>query len=64
VPLERFKEERPHEYRRLVERGELESKLVDPPSEAQLRKIRFWGFTAVAVGLLLVIGILVAFLGH
>lgn len=64
MPLERFKEERPHEYRRMVERGELDSHLVDPPTKAQLRKIRFWGFTAVAVGLLLVFGILAAFLGH
>jgi len=64
MPLERFKEERPDEYQRLVERGELESLLVEPPSAAQLRKIRFWGFTAVAVGLILVLGILVAFLHH
>ena len=61
IPLERFKEERPEEYRRLVERGELDSRLVPAPPPEQLRKIRLWGFLAVAIGLSLVAGILWGF---
>jgi len=64
MPLERFKEERKEEYQRLVERGELEQYLMDPPDPSQMKTIRFWGFTAVAVGLLLALGILLAFLQH
>ena len=63
MPLARFREERPEEYRRLVEAGELEERLVDPPPERILRRVRFWGFTAVTIGLLLVVGILLAFVG-
>jgi cytochrome b subunit of formate dehydrogenase len=64
MPLARFEEERPQEYRRLVERGELDDHLVDPPSEAKLLRARIFGFTAVVVGLLLAVGILVGvFLG-
>ncbi len=62
MPLERFKEERKEEYQRLVEQGKLEEYLVDPPERSQIKTIRFWGFLAVAVGLLLALGILLAFL--
>jgi cytochrome b subunit of formate dehydrogenase len=64
VPLERFKAERPLEYRRMVERDELEAHLVEAPSPERLRRARAWGLSAVAVGVLLVIGILWAFLTH
>jgi len=64
VPLERFKEERPEEYERLVERGELESYLVEPPTEARMRFARIFGFTALVVGLLLAVGILVGLTVH
>lgn len=64
VPLERFKAERPVEYRRMVERDELEAHLVEAPSPERLRRARAWGLSAVAVGVLLVIGILWAFLTH
>lgn len=64
IPLERFKAERPVEYGRLVERGELEDRLVPAPTPERLRTARIWGLTAVAVGLLLVVGILWGFIGH
>jgi len=64
MPLERFKEERQDEYRRMVERGELDEHLVDPPTKSQMKTIRFWGFLAVSVGLLLALGILLAFIQH
>jgi hypothetical protein len=59
MPLARFKEERPLEYQRLVDAGKLDERLVDPPTPDQLRRARIFGFTAVAVGILLVIGILI-----
>jgi thiosulfate reductase cytochrome b subunit len=64
IPLERFQAERPLEYRRLVERGELEARIVPTPSPERLRTARIWGLTAVAVGLLLVVGILWGFISH
>jgi cytochrome b subunit of formate dehydrogenase len=62
MPLERFKEERPVEYERLAASGELERRLVDPPTRQALAKARIFGFAAVAIGLLLVVGILGAML--
>jgi cytochrome b subunit of formate dehydrogenase len=59
-PIERFKDERPLEYQRMVESGTLEQHLVPPPTAAQLRKIHFWGFLAVAIGLALAVGIFTA----
>jgi len=58
LPLEKFKEERPLEYERLVASGELEAYLVDPPSPALLRRVYVLGFAAVATGILLVVGII------
>ena len=64
MPLERFKEERPDEYDRLVKAGTFEERLVDPPTRAQLRHARMFGFTAVAIGLALVIGMIAAVVSH
>lgn len=62
MSLAKFKEERPEEYRRLVQRGEMEQYLTDPPTPAELRRARIFGFAAVAVGLALVAGIVAGFL--
>ncbi len=59
-PLERFKDERPLEYQRMVENGTLEENLVPPPTKEQERRIHFWGFLAVAIGLALAVGIFTA----
>jgi len=59
MPLERFKEERPQEYRRLVERGELDDYLVEAPPAYKLHRARIFGFTAVFIGLALAIGIII-----
>lgn len=64
MPLGRFREERAVEYEKLVESGELESRLVDPPSAGRLRLAKLFGFAAVAIGLLLVIGMIAAIIGH
>jgi cytochrome b subunit of formate dehydrogenase len=63
MPLSRFQEERPLEYERLVAEGRLEELLEPPPSEKELTLARVFGFTAVAIGLLLAVGILVGLFG-
>jgi cytochrome b subunit of formate dehydrogenase len=64
MPLERFKEERPLEYQRLVGSGELQERLVDPPSASALRRARLVGGASVSIGVLLVIAIFVAMLAY
>jgi cytochrome b subunit of formate dehydrogenase len=64
MPLARFQEERPAEYRRLVEKGELEAHLVDPPTPGQIRRARIFGLSAVVVGLALAVGILVGLVAY
>ena len=46
MPLERFKDERPLEYERLVAQGKLDAYLVPPPTAAELRRAYIFGFTA------------------
>ena len=62
MSLERFKAERPLEYQRLVESGELDSYLVDPPTRDEMIRAYFWGSVFLTVGILLAIGIIWALL--
>ncbi len=62
VPLERFREERPLEYQRLVENGELDDYLVDAPTDAERRNAYVFGSLALFVGIALAIGIIWALL--
>lgn len=55
VPLEEFKEDRPRQYKYLVETGQLEKYLVGPPSPFLLKMSKIFGFTALAFGLSLII---------
>jgi cytochrome b subunit of formate dehydrogenase len=64
IPLERFKEERPIEYQRLVQTGRLEARIVAPPSRKQIRLARIFGFTSVAIGIGLMVAILWSFLAY
>lgn len=63
VPLEEFKEDRPREYQELVESGKLEELLVDPKTVNEIRWRKLFGFTALIIGLSLVVLIIVAQLG-
>jgi hypothetical protein len=63
LPLERFKEERPVEYERLVKNGELEKRLVGPPSNCHQVAAYVFGFATFAIGILLIIAILWTTLG-
>jgi len=60
MPLERFKEERPLEYQRLVDTKQLDSRLVPAPNEGDLRVAYVFGFLAVTVGVLCAAGIFTA----
>jgi cytochrome b subunit of formate dehydrogenase len=53
VSLEEFKKEHGVQYRRLLESGELEKHLVDPPSALKVKLSRLLGFTLIAIGLTL-----------
>ncbi|MEI8168492.1 MAG: cytochrome C [Rhodoferax sp.] len=59
--LEEFKHEHPLEYQRLVDNGELESRLVDAPSAAKMSASRVLGFTLIAIGLILLTGVGIGF---
>jgi cytochrome b subunit of formate dehydrogenase len=51
--LEEFKHEHPLEYQRLVDSGELESRLVDAPTPTRLAAVKVLGFALIAMGLTL-----------
>jgi hypothetical protein len=60
MPLERFKEERPLEYERMVANGTLEKNLVPAPEGANLTSAYVFGTIAVVVGLACAVGIFAA----
>ena len=55
VPLEEFKRDRPREYRQLAESGELAGMLMESPAPHQVRFWRRLGFTALTIGLVLIV---------
>ena len=59
-PLEKFKLDRPREYRQLVEAGELEKRMMPPPPPILVQFWRRFGFTALTIGLLMILLILYA----
>jgi cytochrome b subunit of formate dehydrogenase len=63
MPLERFKEERPLEYERMVAEGTLEKHLVPAPEQSNLTAAYVFGTIAVVLGLLCAAGIFVALWG-
>ncbi|MFC2102860.1 formate dehydrogenase subunit gamma [Bacteroidota bacterium] len=62
VPLEEFKLDRPDEYKKLVESGELDKYIVDAYPPIVIRGIRLFGWTALTIGLSMVIWIIYAML--
>ncbi len=64
MPLEKFKEERPKEYRRMVEKGTLEAHLTQAPTREEMTWVYFFGFLALSIGLVLAVGIFVALFTH
>lgn len=64
LPLERFKEERPLQYQRLVAANRLDAMLAPAPTRAELARAYVFGFTAVAIGIALAVGIFVGLVGE
>jgi cytochrome b subunit of formate dehydrogenase len=55
VPLEELREDRPEEYEELVRTGRLESHLVEPLPAYVERGFRIFGWTALSIGLALIL---------
>ncbi len=60
VPLEEFKEDRPREYQEALESGELENRLVDPLPPIVVRGLKIFGWTALSLGIALILLIIYA----
>ncbi|MDE1920001.1 MAG: hypothetical protein KGJ09_01125 [Candidatus Omnitrophica bacterium] len=58
MSIEDLKRERPKEYEALVARGELEKNLAEPLSPGKILAIRIFGWTALSLGLVLVVCII------
>lgn len=59
MPLERFQEERPDEYDRLVREHKLGEFLTTPPTPGQIAFSRWFGFTTLTIGVVLIVAIYV-----
>lgn len=55
MSLEEFKEDRPREYRELVEKGELEKYMVEPMNPGMVKAFKIFGFTALTIGISLIL---------
>jgi cytochrome b subunit of formate dehydrogenase len=62
MPLEEFKLDRPDEYKKLVESGELEKYTVEPYPAIVIRAIKIFGWTALTIGFSMVLWIIYAML--
>ena len=63
VSLEEFKREHAAEYKRLVESGELEKRMVDVPSHPMTIGSRILGFTLISIGLILLTLVIIGYVG-
>jgi cytochrome b subunit of formate dehydrogenase/uncharacterized protein with PIN domain len=62
MPLEELKRDKPAEYEKLVESGELAKYMVEPYPPIVIRTIRVFGWTALTIGFSIVVWILYAML--
>ncbi|MEZ4386049.1 MAG: cytochrome c3 family protein [Candidatus Krumholzibacteriia bacterium] len=62
MSLEEFKEDRPREYEAMVKSGELEQHLVEPLDPHMVKALKIFGFSALFVGLSLIVMIIWAVL--
>jgi len=62
ISLEEFKEDRQREYAQLVAEGRLDEFMVDPLDEGFVKVLKFFGFTALTVGMSLIVLIIYAVL--
>jgi hypothetical protein len=59
--LEEFKHDHGAEYQRLLDSGELEQHLVDPPSAGKVAASKVLGFALIAVGMTLLTLVAIGF---
>ena len=64
MPIERFIEERPLEYERLVETGQLDDFIVEAPTPAEIRKAYAFGAVGLITGLTMAIIIIWTMLAY
>jgi cytochrome b subunit of formate dehydrogenase len=62
VRLDRFREERPDQYDRMMADSQLADALTGPPTEGQVTFARWFGFASLFVGLVLIVAIYWSFL--
>jgi cytochrome b subunit of formate dehydrogenase len=62
VRLDRFREERPDQYDRMMREGQLADMLTGPPTEDQVTFARWFGFASLFIGLVLIVAIYWSFL--
>ena len=60
MTLEEFKEDRPREYEQLVAEGRLEEHMVEPLQEGFVKALKVFGFTALTIGMGLILLIIYA----
>ncbi|MGD0732826.1 MAG: hypothetical protein ABR956_16295, partial [Terracidiphilus sp.] len=60
---EEFKTKRPQEYQRVAREGKLETRLAEAPATWLLNFARVVGFTAILIGVVLLILTLTAYFG-
>ena len=60
MTLEEFKEDRPREYEHLVAEGRLEEHMVEPLQEGFVKALKVFGFTALTIGMGLIVLIIYA----
>ena len=60
MTLEEFKEDRPREYEQMVAEGRLEEHMVEPLQEGFVKALKVFGFTALTIGMSLIILIIYA----
>jgi hypothetical protein len=61
---EEFKHKRTQEYERVASQGKLETRLAAPPQQWQVNFARVIGFTAILIGLVLLVLTLTAYFGY
>lgn len=64
MTLERFRDERPDEYERLMRENKLDTVLTGPPTRGQILFSRIFGFTTVSIGVVLIVAIYITFVGR
>jgi hypothetical protein len=62
MELDEFELDRPAEYRKLKENGELDNYMVEPYQPIVIRAIKFFGWAALSMGFSIIIWIIYAML--